>query len=131
MTQGNFNHLENQHRCIPQHYQLKRTPPYHYRHVLTTFYIMSRNYGWGFYKGILYNLNLEWQANHLIQILIQEGFITVEDDLYTIHDEQYIGYRNLMRHHLLFHLGYSKMTPLTPEQCKIIDECAQKSFNSI
>lgn len=131
MTKVNFNHLENQHRCIPQHHQLKRTPPFHYRHVLVTYFIESRNYGWGFYKGILYNLNLEWQANHLIHTLIQEGFITVDNDLYTIHDKDYIGYNNLMRHHLLFHLGYSKITPLTPEQCQIIDELAQKSCSSI
>ena len=126
MEKINFNHLENQHRCLPRQ-TCQSQPPYIYRHVPLTFFIESRNYGWGTYQGILYNLNIEWQAEQLLNILLNQGFISYDQETYTIHDLQYTGFERLRKYQLLYYLGVIKLTPLTPEECISIDTIIQRN----
>lgn len=125
MEKLNFNHIEKQHRCIARSFHTSQ-PPYNYKQVLLTYFIESRNYGWGTYKGVLYNLNLDWQVDQLLKILQSEGFISINQDTYSIHDSNYSGFTSIPKHQLLYHLAITKLNPLTKEECLFIDAIASK-----
>ncbi len=125
MEKLNFNHKENQHRCIARSFHITQ-PPYIYKQVILTYFIESRNYGWGTYKGVLYNLNLEWNVDQLLNLLQSEGFISVDQNTYSIHDSDYSGFTSIPKHQLLYHLAITKLKPLTKDECLFIDSIVSK-----
>lgn len=117
----NFNRIENQDRCS-FHQEKQKVFPVQYVPIPLQYFINVRNYGWTRYQGVLYNLNIEDQAQAFIQVLKDEKFLLEGNRAYTICDENYSGFVNIPRHMLLYYMSYMKADPLTLVECEERDQ---------
>ncbi len=114
--QLNFNQEENQDRCIFRDYP-KVNGKIEYGGIPLAYFIYNRNYGWCRYKDVLFNLNNHDQAESFISALTLEGFLYKDRSGYTINDTNFINFKYVYRHILLYFLYYTKAKPLSEEEC--------------
>lgn len=121
----NFNIVENQERCIYREYDKGPYKPYVYRNMIIQYFIYVRNYGWTRYKGRVYNLNKQDQAEAFMDVLKREGFLIQVGDNYSVIDSDFVDFTNIPSFRLLFHLYALKGEPLSQRECRKIDKTVQ------
>jgi hypothetical protein len=70
----NFNRVENQWQAVRVEWPVSWKNLKTSVHIILQWFIYVRNYGCIHFRGKIFNLNIEWERNAVLDILISEGF---------------------------------------------------------